>query len=313
MEDKPLVSVIMPTFSRAHILPRAIKSVLDQSYNHFELIIIDDNSPDNTKEVIESFKDPRIRYHNRTNYHGTIGEGVLGAKNRGFDLAKGSVIVEVDDDDELLPYALETAIHELKRLSKLSVKIIWFESINAESGKIAGKHWNCECEVSYKDLLCEKFRGDYWVVFRSEALEGQRFDERLWASEGYLWIKIHRKNKGYYVPKLLYKQYREHGARICTTNTLNHLSRIILTQQVFLDDFGDDLKKFCPKKYVNTLGSLGINQILNNQMSDGREKLRKSLKYEFSIKYFTFYLLQFILSKKYLIYLYRIASDILSY
>jgi glycosyltransferase involved in cell wall biosynthesis len=313
MDDKPLVSIIMPTFNRAHIISRAIKSVLDQTYNHFELIIIDDNSPDNTKEVIGSFKDPRIRYHNRTKYHGTIGEGVLAAKNRGFDLAKGSVIGEVDDDDELLPIAIETAINELKRLSKISVKIIWFESMNAESGIIAGKHWDHECEVTYEDLLCEKFSGDYWVVFCSETIEGQRFDERLWGSEGSLWKKIHRKNKGYFVPKLLYKQYREHGARICTTSTLNQLSRIILTQQVFLDDFGEDLKKLCPKKYGNTLGSLGINQILNDQMINGRENLRQSMRYKFSIKYFTFYLLQFIFPKKYLIFLYKFASDILSY
>jgi glycosyltransferase involved in cell wall biosynthesis len=312
MDDKPFVSIIMPTFNRAHLLPRAIKSVLDQTYNHLELIIIDDNSPDNTQEVIESFNDPRIRYHNRTNYHGTIGEGVLAAKNRGFDLAEGSVIAGVDDDDELLPYALETAIHELKRLSEISVKIIWFESINAESGKIAGKHRDHECEVTYEDLLCGNFSGDYWVVFCREALEGQRFDERLWASEGYLWMKIHRENKGYFIPRVLYKQYREHGSRICTTSTLHHLSRIILTQQVFLDDFGDDLRKSCPGKYMNILGSLGMNQILNDQMNDGRENLRKSLKYEFSMKYFIFYLLQFIVSKKYLTYLYRIASGILS-
>jgi glycosyltransferase involved in cell wall biosynthesis len=308
MDDKPLISVIMPTFKRAHILPRAIKSVLDQTYPHFELIIIDDNSPDTTKEVTESFKDPRIRYHNRTNYHGIIGEGVLAAKNRGFDLAEGSVIVGVDDDDELFPYAFETAIYELKRLSKESVKILWFESINAESGKIAGKHWDRECEITFKDLLCEKFYGDYWVVFCREALEGQRFDERLWASEGYLWIKIHRNNLGYYIPKVLYKQYREHGVRICTTSALNQLPRIILTQQVFLNDFGEELKKLCPKKYVNTLGSLGINQILNDQMNIGRENLQKSLKYEFSIKYFAFYVLQFILPKKYIISLYKFTS-----
>lgn len=307
MPDKPLVSLIMPTLNRAHLLPRAIKSALNQTYTNFELIIIDDNSSDNTKEVIESFKDPRIRYHNRTEYYGAIGEGVLAAKNRGFDLAKGTVIAKLDDDDELMPYALETAINELRRLSNMSVKIIWFESINAESGKPAGIHWDRECEVTYEDLLCEKFSGDYWVVFYSEALEGQRFDERLWASEGFLWKKIHRNNKGYYVPKLLYKQYREHGARICSISSLNQLSRIILTQQVFLDDFGDDLKKLCPKKYVNTLGSLGINQILNDQMSDGRENIRKSLKFEFSIKYFAFYLLQSILPKKYLINLYKFA------
>jgi glycosyltransferase involved in cell wall biosynthesis len=291
----------MPTFKRAHLLQRAIRSVLDQTYDNFELIIIDDNSPDNTKEVIQTFRDPRITYHKLAN-----NQGELATKNRGFDLAKGEVIVTLDDDDELFPYALETAIHELKRFSKISVKIFWFEVINAESGKTAGIHWDNECEVTYDDLLCEKFRGDYWVVLYREVLGDNRLDERLIGGAGLLWIKMHRSNKGYYIPKQLYKAYREHGPRLSINRgDLNKLSRLILTQQVILNDYGDDLKKLCPKKYINTLGSLGIHLILNDQIIEGRENLKKSLRYGFSIKYFTFYILQFILPKNYLINLYK--------
>ena len=58
----PLVSVILPTYNRAHLLQRSIKSVLDQSYRNLELIIVDDGSTDDTAEVVGRMSDDRIRY-----------------------------------------------------------------------------------------------------------------------------------------------------------------------------------------------------------------------------------------------------------
>lgn len=62
MKEK-LVSVIIPTYNRGDLFKEAINSVLNQTYNNFELIIIDDGSTDNTKEIVQSFKDKRIKYN----------------------------------------------------------------------------------------------------------------------------------------------------------------------------------------------------------------------------------------------------------
>lgn len=62
IESKPIISVIMPTYNRAHLVARAIKSLQDQTYQNFKLIIIVDCSIDNSEEVIRSFNDERIRY-----------------------------------------------------------------------------------------------------------------------------------------------------------------------------------------------------------------------------------------------------------
>jgi len=60
-EPSPLVSIVLPTYKRAHVLPYAIRSVLAQTYANWELIVVDDNSPDDTAEVVAAFGDHRIR------------------------------------------------------------------------------------------------------------------------------------------------------------------------------------------------------------------------------------------------------------
>lgn len=91
---KSLVSIVLPTYKRAHVLPGAIQSVLNQSYTNLELIIVDDNSPDATREVVASFDDPRIRYvRNEPNLK------LPRALNRGFSFARGEYLTWTSDDN----------------------------------------------------------------------------------------------------------------------------------------------------------------------------------------------------------------------
>ncbi|MDV7390561.1 glycosyltransferase family 2 protein, partial [Arthrospira platensis SPKY1] len=78
------MSIVMPTYKRAHLLGGAIENVLAQSFRDFELIVVDDNSPDDTPQVVARFDDPRIRYvRNEPNLR------LPRALNRGFALARG--------------------------------------------------------------------------------------------------------------------------------------------------------------------------------------------------------------------------------
>ncbi|MBU4534511.1 MAG: glycosyltransferase [Euryarchaeota archaeon] len=102
---KPPVSVILPTYNRANTLNKSILSVLNQTYEDFELIIVDDGSSDNTKEVIEHFEDNRIRYvkHEKN-------KGAASAMNTGIRKSKGFLISIQNSDDIWLPEKLESEI-----------------------------------------------------------------------------------------------------------------------------------------------------------------------------------------------------------
>ncbi len=101
----PLVSVIMPTYNRAHTIQRAIKSILNQTYKDFEIIIVDDASTDSTPEVIRNINDKRIRYlrHEKN-------KGAPAARNTGIRAACGEFIAFQDSDDEWLTEKLEKQI-----------------------------------------------------------------------------------------------------------------------------------------------------------------------------------------------------------
>ena len=91
-------SIILPTYNRISLLGRAIKSVLNQSFFNFELIIINDGSNDGTLEYLGSINDSRVHVINKISP-----KGVSAARNSGIKSATGSIIAFLDDDDELLP------------------------------------------------------------------------------------------------------------------------------------------------------------------------------------------------------------------
>ncbi|HET7302537.1 MAG TPA: glycosyltransferase family A protein [Candidatus Saccharimonadales bacterium] len=98
----PRTSIIIPTYNRAYIIQAAIKSVLAQTDQNWELIVVDDGSTDSTKQVVEAFKDQRIRYVFQQN------AGVAHARNHGLSEARGEWIAYLDSDNELSAQYLAT-------------------------------------------------------------------------------------------------------------------------------------------------------------------------------------------------------------
>lgn len=93
----PTFSIILPTYNRRSLLPRAVKSVLVQEFTNWELIIIDDGSTDDTKEYVSGILNDKIHYHYQEN------KGRSAARNEGIEKALGEYVCFLDSDDELLP------------------------------------------------------------------------------------------------------------------------------------------------------------------------------------------------------------------
>jgi glycosyltransferase involved in cell wall biosynthesis len=104
-----LVSVVTPTYNRADLLPRAIESVINQTYSNLEHIIVDDGSTDDTKTVVRSYDDPRIQYLKHD-----VNMGQAASRNTAIDSASGDYIAFLDSDDEW-------------KSTKLEQQTSWFE------------------------------------------------------------------------------------------------------------------------------------------------------------------------------------------
>ena len=103
----PLVSVIIPTYNRASLLPAAIASVLGQTYSNVELIVVDDGSTDGTQHLLEGYGD-RLRWISQPN------AGPAVARNRGLSIARGDILAFLDSDDQWLPTKLERQVASLE-------------------------------------------------------------------------------------------------------------------------------------------------------------------------------------------------------
>jgi glycosyltransferase involved in cell wall biosynthesis len=103
--DSPVVSVVIPCYRQAHFLPDALESVLAQTYPHFEIIVVDDGSPDDTRAVAGRYADVRC-LHQRN-------RGLSAARNAGLAESVGAFVVFLDADDRLTPEALATGVREM--------------------------------------------------------------------------------------------------------------------------------------------------------------------------------------------------------
>lgn len=108
--EKQLVSIVMPSFNCAHFLPRALKSIIAQTYRNWEVLIVDNHSSDNTDEVVESFRDERFRLLKVRN------NGVIAvSRNLGIREAKGRWVAFLDADDWWTPEKLYSSVAALRQ------------------------------------------------------------------------------------------------------------------------------------------------------------------------------------------------------
>ncbi len=147
MTQSPTVSVIIPTYGGAVILPEAIRSVLGQTFEGFEIVVVDDCSPDNTTEVVQAFGDPRIKYL-RNNQN----QGAFAARRTGVSASKGRFIAFLDQDDIFHPEKLACHVQFLNARPEVGSSCNARFNVEFPSKKILGI-WNPPENVSLSDLI----------------------------------------------------------------------------------------------------------------------------------------------------------------
>jgi len=171
---KPVVSIVIPSYNRAHVLPRAINSILAQTFQDFEIIVVDDCSKDNTDELMKSFLDPRICYVKHSQ-----NKGGNAARNTGIRESRGELVAFLDSDDEWLPTKLEK---QLRLFDQPGVGLVYCGFIYTEAGSNEQQLCLTKLSTAYReDLLISNFVGttSAAVVRKSFLDEIQGFDEEL--------------------------------------------------------------------------------------------------------------------------------------
>lgn len=183
----PLVTVVIPTYNHARYVVEAIESVLAQTYRHWEIVVIDDGSTDDTADVIRRY--PDVRYIYQAN------RGLPGARNRGLQEARGEYVVFLDADDRLLPRHLEANVAAF--------------ALRPDAGWVAGDFRFLGEDPTWHHVHRCEFRPDCYasllrvnfivmpgaVMYKREVVADiGGFDERLRSAEDYdLYFRLARK------------------------------------------------------------------------------------------------------------------------
>src|SRR5262245_38128505 len=266
--NMPKVSVIIPTHNRAHFLRDAISSVFNQTFQDFEIIVVDDASTDNTSEIVAAFNDERIRFLRHD-----ANKGGSAARNTGILNSQCDYIAFLDDDDEWLPEKLAKQMDTLLE-SPPEVGCVYTGHVMVDrtSGRVIDHRPPTKRGDLSKDLLISNcIGGTSSVLLRKNCLQKVGlFDENLPRSQDYdLWLRIANGFLFEYVPEPLYKYYIHENRN--STN-LDAASRGL---QILARKYRDlPLSKTTYSKEYRTLG---VMFCLAGNAKEGRKALLKSI------------------------------------
>lgn len=263
-----MVSVIIATYRRPRLLPRAIKSALAQTFRDFELIVVDDASGDHTESVVASFDDTRIKYVRHD-----VNKGGPAARNTGIGMAKGEYIALLDDDDEWHATKLEKQVNAFKETAnEVSFVYSGFEILD-EKGEVVGTTLPEHRGYLHMNLLQRNMIGGSSIpLIQRECFDKVGlFDESLTSCQDWdMWLRIAREFEFDYVPEVLAKGYL-HGDQISENFAamIPGRTRIIEKHMAFFSNY--------PHILVTHLKRMGKMHCLNGTWKEAIYWFRRAL------------------------------------
>lgn len=233
----PLVSILMPVYNTAPYLKEAMDSILSQTFKDFELIVLNDCSPDNADEILDTYNDTRI-----VRYKGERNMGLSNVLNAGMDMARGKYIARMDSDDISLPNRLEVQVKYMEEhpdidLCSCGMKMfgakddVWVRDSDPEKVKVTALFFS---PILHASSIWKKESFDkYGLRFRQEMVPAEDYD---------MWCRALSKGlKLVNLPNVLYR-YRIHPSQ-ATTQTEKSRLKCREIQQEYMKDVLPTLSK----------------------------------------------------------------------
>jgi len=239
LENKPEISVVIPTYNRAYLIGRAIQSVLQQTFQDIEVLLVDDCSNDNTKEIVAGIGDNRIKYirHEKN-------RGVAAARNTGIASATGKYVAFLDSDDEWLPEKLEKQIKVFTDATA-AVGIVYTRMVILEGNNkkyIPPVYAKSREGNLLRDLLVDPIlvKPPATMIRKECFARVGMFDENFFAGEDWdLWIRLAKHYEFKYINDLLVICHVL-ADRVTNSNQNFTYGRI---RELILEKHGEDIKK----------------------------------------------------------------------
>ncbi|MYL30781.1 glycosyltransferase [Halobacillus halophilus] len=255
----PKISVLMSVFNDEDYIKEAIYSLIHQTYQDFEIIIIDDGSVDQTASIISSIKDPRIKlYKNKTN------EGLTKNLNKAWDLSKGDLIARMDGDDISSSRRFEKQVSFFEQNKDISL-------LGCNSKNIGANKKNKSAAANHEELKCSLFLRVPFphsgVMLRKEDFDniGMKYDEDFkYAQDFDLWVRASRVLKFYKLPEVLL-EYRIHEGQASSIHRSKGSTFDLMVRKNQVDELGIHYSEEILKLYNKALSSskslLSLNEL----------------------------------------------------
>ena len=248
----PKVSVLIPVHNGEKYLYKAINSILCQSYNDFEVIIIDDASTDNTLEIIEKFKYDRIIFKKNDS---NIGQAE--SENIGLNMASGKYIARLDQDDMMVNNRIEKQVQFLDNREEVAAVGSQYWCINSIGEKIKRVRWPIGLKNNLFSIISGHVPvGDPGVMYRNEVVQNIRgYKQNYEPAEDYdLWLRLYL--NGYECDNLdeYLTLYRSHSEQTSIKKQALQVQKHQLAFINFAYGLGikeDDIEKV--KQYLNII------------------------------------------------------------
>jgi len=271
------VSIIIPVYNRAQLLSRSIRSVLNQTFQNFEVIVVDDGSTDDIESVVKSFNDKRIQYIRHEERR-----GAPAARNTGIRLARGRYIAFQDSDDEWRSEKLEKQMRAFENAPP-DLGVVYTSFWRIENGRknyIPPSNFKQKEGYIHEILLETNFIATPTAIVKKECFEkAGMFDESLpRLQEWELWIRISKYYRFKHIDEPLVNAYLQ------PDSISRNMNALIMARKLILEKHFEEISKksaLLGKHYYE----IGALLCLNGEIEEGKSYFIKAIRtYPFNAK-----------------------------